>query len=76
MIKVESPMTVPRRQSITGLRLCSLGITADRKFALVDIAGGRGKHYDNGSETSEANEGEADVRAGKDGPGFHVGCLN
>jgi hypothetical protein len=72
MIMVQSPRKVPRKDSITGLRLCSLDITADRDFALVDIAGGRCKHYDNGNETRETNEGQADVVAREDGPGFHL----
>ena len=69
---VQSPRKVPRKDSITGLRLCSLDITADRNFALVDIAGGRCKHYDNGNETGNADEGQADVVAREDGPGFHL----
>ena len=72
MIMVQSPRKAPRKDSITGLRLCSLDITADRDFALVDIASGRCKHYDNGNETGKTNEGQADVVAREDRPGFHV----
>ena len=75
MIKVESPITVPRRKSVTGRRLggCILFKT---NFPLGNVTKGGFENDDNRHETRNANEGEADVRAGEDGPGFHVGCLN
>jgi len=69
---VQSPITVPSRQSVTGLRLCSLGILAEGYFAFGDIAKGGFEDNENASKTSKTDEGEADVRAREDGPGFHL----
>ena len=65
-------MTVPRRKSVTGLRLCSLGIIAEGKFALGYVAKGGAEDDDDAGQACESNEGEADVRAREDGPGFHL----
>ena len=64
-------MTVPRRKSITGLRLCS-GILTESKFALGHIAKCGAENDDDTGQTSKPNESEADVRAREDGPGFHL----
>ena len=64
-------MTVPRRQSVTGRRLCS-GILTEGDFASGDITERGFEDYNNGNETSETDEGQADVRAGEEVPGFHV----
>ena len=68
---VQSPRKVPRRDSITGLRLCS-GIVTEGKFALGYVAKGGAEDDDNAGQAGEADEGEADVRAREDGPGFHL----
>ena len=68
--RVKSPMTVPRRKSVTGLRLCS-GILTEGKFALGDVTERGAKDDDDAGETCKTDEGEADVRAREDGPGFH-----
>ena len=70
-----SPITVPRRQSVTGLRLCS-GIFTKGDFAIGNVAKGGTKDNDYAGETSETNEGQADVVAREDGPGFHVSWLD
>lgn len=62
---------MPKRQSVTGRRLCS-GILTDRKFTLGGVTERSAKDYDYASETSEADEGEADVRAREEVPGFHL----
>ncbi len=64
-------MTVPRRKSVTGLRLCS-GILTEGEFALGYVAKGGAEDDDDAGQAGEANEGEADVRAREDGPGFHL----
>jgi hypothetical protein len=64
-------MTVPRRKSITGLRLCS-GILTESKFALGHIAKCGAEDDDDAGEAGNTNEGEADVGAREDGPGFHL----
>jgi hypothetical protein len=71
MIRVKSPMTVPRRKSVTGLRLCS-GILTESKFALGHIAKCGAEDDDDAGQTSKPNEGETDVRSREDGPGFHL----
>ena len=68
--RVKSPMTVPRRKSVTGLRLCS-GILTEGKFALGDVTERGAKDDDDTHKAGKPNEGEADVRAREDGPGFH-----
>lgn len=75
MIRVESPRKVPRRDSITGLRLCS-GILTEGEFALGHIAERGFKNHNHANQTSETDEGEGEVGGREDGPGFHVGCLN
>jgi hypothetical protein len=75
MERVQSPRKVPRRDSITGLRLCS-GIVTEGKFALGYVAKGGAEDDDDAGQACEANEGEADVRAREDGPGFHVSWLD
>jgi hypothetical protein len=70
MARVQSPRKVPRRDSITGLRLCS-GILTKGEFALGYVAKGGAKDDDDAGQTCEADEGEADVRTREDGPGFH-----
>jgi hypothetical protein len=70
MARVQSPRKVPRRDSITGLRLCS-GILTEGKFALGYITERGAEDDDDAGEASEADEGEADVRTREDGPGFH-----
>ena len=72
MITERSPITVPRRRSVTGRRLCSLDITADRNFALGGITERGTKDNDYAGETSETNEGQTDVVTREDGPGFHL----
>jgi len=48
----------------------------ESEFAIGNVAE-RGFENDyNRHEARNANEGEADVGAREDGPGFHVGCLN
>lgn len=64
-------MTVPRRQSVTGRRLCS-GILTKGYFTFGDIAKGGFEDDGNRGKTDEAHEGEDDVVAGEDGPGFHL----
>ena len=71
MITERSPITVPSRRSVTGRRLCS-GILTEGDFASGDITERGFEDYGNGNETSEADEGEADVRAGEEVPGFHL----
>lgn len=71
MIRVESPMTIPKRKSVTGLRLCS-GILTEGEFALGYVAKCGAENDDDAGQTSKPNEGEADVRAREDGPGFHL----
>jgi hypothetical protein len=68
---VKSPRRVPRRDSITGLRLCS-GIVTKRDFTLGNVAKGGSEDDDDAGQTCEADEGEAEVRTREDGPGFHV----
>jgi hypothetical protein len=75
MERTQSPRKVPRKDSITGLRLCS-GILTEGYFAFGDIAKGGFEDDGNGGETDEADEGEDDVVTGEDGPGFHVSWLN
>ena len=68
---VQSPRKVPRKDSITGLRLCS-GILTEGNFALGGVTE-RGAEDDyNAGETCEADESQTDVRAREDGPGFHL----
>jgi len=62
---------VPRRQSVTGRRLCS-GIFTEGDFAIGNVAKGGTKDNDYAGKTSEANEGQTDVVAREDGPGFHL----
>ena len=64
-------MTVPRRKSVTGLRLCS-GILTESKFALGNVTERGAKDYDNAGETCNPDKGETDIRTREDGPGFHV----
>ncbi len=64
-------MTVPRRKSVTGLRLCS-GILTEGEFALGYVAKGGAEDDDDAGQACEANEGEANVRAREDGPGLHL----
>jgi hypothetical protein len=71
MIRVESPMTIPKRKSVTGRRLGGC-IFAEGKFALGHVAKGGTENDDHAHKTGESNEGEADVRAREDGPGFHL----
>jgi len=71
MARVQSPRKVPRRDSITGLRLCS-GILTKGEFALGYVAKGGAEDDDDAGQACESNEGEADVRTREDGPGFHV----
>ena len=63
-------MNVPSRQSITGRRLCS-GILTEGDFALGNVTEGGFENDDDRHEARKANEGEADVGAREDGPGFH-----
>jgi hypothetical protein len=49
-----------------------LDITADRNFALGGVTERGFEDYDNGNETREADEGQADVVSREDGPGFHL----
>jgi hypothetical protein len=71
MARVRSPMTVPRRKSVTGLRLCS-GILTEGEFALGYITERGAENDDDAGQACEADEGEADVRAREDGPGLHL----
>jgi hypothetical protein len=71
MIRVKSPMTVPRRKSVTGRRLGGC-ILFEGKFALGHIAKCGAENDDDAGQTSKPNEGEADVGAREDGPGFHL----
>ncbi len=64
-------MTVPRRKSVTGLRLCS-GILTEGEFALGYITERGAENDDDAGQACEADEGEADVRAREDGPGLHL----
>ena len=68
---MQSPRKVPRRDSVTGRRLCS-GIFTESDFAIGNVAKGGTKDNDYTGETSEANEGQTDVVAREDGPGFHL----
>ncbi len=63
-------MTVPRKDSITGLRLCS-GILTEGEFALGNITERGAEDDDDAGETCKTDEGEANVRTREDGPGFH-----
>ena len=75
---------MPRRRSVTGRRLCSvifIGCGRGHKgvdrlaagdLTLPHIAGGRCHHDNDGDKASEADEGQADVGAREDGPGFHL----
>ena len=67
---VKSPMTDPRRASVTGLRLCS-GIVTENEFAFGHIAKCGAENNNDAGQACETDEGEADVRAREDGPGFH-----
>jgi hypothetical protein len=49
-----------------------LGIIAEGKFALGYVAKGGAENDDDAGQACESNEGEADVRAREDGPGFHL----
>ena len=71
MIRVESPRKVPRRDSITGRRLCS-GILTEIDFAFGDITKGGTENDDDAGKSSKPNESEADVGSREDGPGFHL----
>jgi hypothetical protein len=71
MARVQSPRKVPRRDSITGLRLCS-GILTEIDFAFGDIAKGGTENNNDAGKSSKPNESEADVRAREDGPGSHL----
>jgi hypothetical protein len=71
MMIVQSPMTVPTRKSVTGLRLCS-GIVTEGEFALGNVTERGAEDDDDASETCKADEGNADVRTREDGPGFHL----
>jgi hypothetical protein len=51
MIRVESPMTTPKRKSVTGLRLCS-GILTEGKFALGYITERGAEDDDDAGEAS------------------------
>jgi hypothetical protein len=62
---------VPRRQSVTGRRLCS-GIFTEGDFAIGNVAKGGFEDDENAGKTSEADEGQTDVVAREDGPGFHL----
>jgi hypothetical protein len=66
MARVRSPMTVPRRKSVTGLRLCS-GILTEGEFALGYITERGAENDDDAGQACEA-----DVRAREDGPGLHL----
>ena len=68
---MQSPRKVPRRDSITGLRLCS-GILTEGEFALGYVAERGAEDDDDAGEAGKTNEGEADVGAREDGPGFHL----
>jgi len=63
-------MTVPRRKSITGLRLCS-GIVTKVEFAFGHVSKCGAEDNDYAGETCDADKGEADIRTREDGPGFH-----
>jgi len=68
---VHIPRKVPRRDSVTGLRLCS-GILTEGDFALVYAGRGRGDDDGHGGETDKAKNCQGNVGAREDGPGFHV----
>jgi hypothetical protein len=70
MARVQSPRKCPRRDSITGLRLCS-GILTEGKFALGYITERGAEDDDDAGKASKTDEGEANVRTREDGPGFH-----
>jgi hypothetical protein len=71
MSMVQSPRKVPRRDSITGRRLGGC-IFTEGEFALGYITERGAENDDHAHKTGESNEGEADVRAREDGPGFHL----
>jgi hypothetical protein len=56
MKRVQSPRKVPRRDSITGLRLCS-GIVTKRDFTLGNVAERSGEDNPDADKTSEADKG-------------------
>ena len=49
--KVKSPITVPRRKSVTGLRLCS-GILTEGEFALGNVTERGAEDDDDAGEAS------------------------
>jgi hypothetical protein len=71
MARVQSPRKVPRRDSITGLRLCS-GILTEGEFTLGNVTERGAEDDDDAGEACKADEGKPDVRAREDGPGFHL----
>ena len=66
---------MPRRQSVTGRRLCS-GILTEGDFALGGITERGTKDDNNGSKTNKAENCQGNVGAREDGPGLHLGGLN
>jgi hypothetical protein len=54
--RVKSPRKVPRKDSITGLRLCS-GIVTEGEFALGNVTERGAEDDDDAGEASEADEG-------------------
>ncbi len=67
---MQSPRKVPRRDSITGLRLCS-GIVTKGDFTLGNVAERSGKNDPDADKTGDADECNAEVRGSEVGPGFH-----
>ena len=67
MRMVQSPRKVPRKDSIAGLRLCS-GIIAEGDFAFDSTTKSRAEDNPDADESSDADEGEADVGAGEGRP--------
>lgn len=70
------PIIDPRMVSVRGLRLCSLDITADRKFAIGNVAERSAEDDHDADQTRETDESEADVRAREEIPGLHVSLID
>lgn len=49
-----------------------MGITAEGNLAIGHVAKGGAEDDDDAGKTREADEGEADVRAREEVPGFHL----
>lgn len=71
---MENPKAKPPVSRIRGIRLCS-GIFTESEFAIVNVAERSAEDDGDKGETHEADEGQNDVVASEERPGFHVSSL-